>query len=202
MNRRRMVVSGVPCLLLVALTTWGCGYALSGQGSFLPDYIQTIGVPLFENTTSVFEVEQVITQQVRLQFIGRGQYRIVATDTGVDAVLSGKIIDISITPATFTAEQQASRYIFTLRVAIEFRDLSTDEVLWENPELTFSDEYEVASGTGGELDTSTFFGQQSNAVERVARDVALTVVSSILEAFKIIKIPVVASPHSVLASVP
>jgi hypothetical protein len=182
-NRRRTMVSGVLCLLLVAVTTWGCGYALAGQGSFLPDYIQTIGVPLFENTTPVFEVEQTITQQVRSQFIGRGRYRIVATDTGVDAVLSGTIIDISITPATFTAQQQASRYIFTLRAAIEFRDLTTDEVLWENPQLTFSDEYEVASGTGGQLDASTFFGQQSNAVERVARDFALTVVSSILEAF-------------------
>ena len=68
-------------------------------------------------------------------------------------------------------------------MAIEFRDLTTDEMLWENPALTFSDEYEVASGSGGQLDASTFFGQQSNAVERLARDFALTVVSSILEAF-------------------
>jgi hypothetical protein len=86
-------------------------------------------------------------------------------------------------PATFTAQQQASRYIFTLSAAIEFRDLTTNEILWENPALTFSDEYEVASGTGGELDATTFFGQQSNAVERVAKDFAGTVVSSILEAF-------------------
>ena len=170
-------------LVCAAVACSGCGYALAGQGSFLPDYIQTIGVPLFENGTTVFEVEQSLTQEVRSAFIGRGRYRVVAAETGVDAVLSGTIVDISITPATFSAEQQASRYIFTLRAAIEFRDLTTNEILWENPELIFSDEYEVASGSGGPLDASTFFGQQSNAVERVASDFASTVVSSILEAF-------------------
>ena len=175
---------GWPVILVLAcVVCTGCGYALSGQGSFLPDYIQTIGVPLFANTTTVFEVEQTLTQQVRSAFIGRGRYRVVAAETGVDAVLNGTITGITITPATFTAQQQASRYIFTLRAAIELRDLTTGEILWENPVLTFSDEYEVASGTGGQLDASTFFGQQSNAVERVARDFARTVVSSILEAF-------------------
>lgn len=180
MSPRR--TGGVGLLLAVTLSS-GCGYALSGQGSFLPDYIQTIGVPLFENGTTVFEIEQSLTQQVRSEFIGRGGYRVVAADTGVDALLSGTISGVSITPATFTAQQQASRYIFTLRAAIEFRDLATDEVLWENPQLTFSDEYQVASSGGGPIDASLFFGQQSNAVERVARDFARTVVSSILEAF-------------------
>ena len=178
-NRRRTLAF----LLFATVATSGCGYALAGQGSFLPDYIQTIGVPLFENATSVFEVEQDLTRQVRSEFIGRGRYRVVAAETGVDAVLDGAVTGITIAPATFNAEQQASRYIFTLRAALEFRDLTTGEILWENPTLTFSDEYEVASGSGGQLDASTFFGQQSNAVERVARDFARTVVSSILEAF-------------------
>lgn len=169
--------------LVAAVVNSGCGYSLAGQGSFLPDYIQTIGIPLFENNTNIFEVEQTLTQQVVTTFIGRGSYSVSAAETGVDALLSGTITSIDIQPATFTAQQQASRYIFTLRVAIEFRDLTTDEMLWENPALTFSDEYEVASGSGGQLDASTFFGQQSNAVERLARDFALTVVSSILEAF-------------------
>ena len=183
MNHQRQTWShGFAGIVFVILVNCGCGYTLTGQGAFLPDYIQTIGVPMFENATTIFEIEQALTQEVRSEFIGRGSYRVVATDTGVDAVLSGTINDISITPATFTAQQQASRYIFTLQAAIEFRDLTTGEILG-GQQLTFSDEYEVASGTGGELDATTFFGQQSNAVERLARDFATTVVSSILEAF-------------------
>ena len=90
---------------------------------------------------------------------------------------------MTITPASFNADQQASRYIFTLTAAIEFRDLTTDEVVWDNPALIFSDEYEVASGAGSVDNVSSFFGQRSNAVERIATDFAATVVSSILEAF-------------------
>ena len=70
-----------------------------------------------------------------------------------------------------------------MTAAIEFRDVTTNEILWENPALTFSDEYDVATGSGGEIDVALFFGQQSNTIERIAGDFAETVVSSILEAF-------------------
>lgn len=161
----------------------GCGYALVGGGSFLPDYIETIAIPMFENGTPVFEVEQIVTQQVRQEFIGRGSYRVVPEIEDVDAVLIGSIDRIEIQPASFREDQQASRYVFTVTAGISFTDLTTDEVLWENPSMRFSDEYEVASGGGNVGDVSAFFGQQSNAVERIAEDFAETVVSSILEAF-------------------
>ena len=34
-------------LLLAVLAHAGCGYSLAGRGSFLPEYIKRIGVPLF-----------------------------------------------------------------------------------------------------------------------------------------------------------
>ena len=55
----------------------GCGYALAGRGSFLPDYIKTIGVPTFANRTTVFNLETQLTQKVRAEFIGRGKYQIL-----------------------------------------------------------------------------------------------------------------------------
>ena len=179
MTRRSALIA----VVLSCIPFSGCGYALVGGGSFLPDYIETVGIPLFENGTPVFEVEQIVTQEVRQEFIGRGRYRVVAETEDVDAVLLGSIDDIDIAPASFTDDQQASRYIFTLTAQIQFTDLTTDEVLWENPRLVFSDEYEVASGGGDIESVSSFFGQRSNAVERIAQDFAETVVSSILEAF-------------------
>ena len=161
----------------------GCGYTLAGSGSFLPDYIETIAIPIFENNTPVFEVERMLTQEVRTAFIGRGSYRVQTDALGADATLTGSINDITITPASFTADQQASRYIFTVTASIEFRDLTTNEIVWDNQSLVFSDEYEVASGAGDVENVSAFFGQQSNAIERIATDFAATVVSSILEAF-------------------
>ena len=69
----------------------GCGYALAGRGSFLPAYIQTIGVPTFTNRTTVFNLETLLTQKVRAEFIGRGRYQILPESTGVDALLTGEV---------------------------------------------------------------------------------------------------------------
>ncbi len=169
-------------LVWLVITTAGCGYALSGRGGFLPDYVETIGIPMFENNTTAFDIEQLITQQVRQEFIGRGSYRVVPETAGVDAVLSGTIQNIRIEPASFTGDQQVSRYVFTLTAQIEFRDMVADDVIWQNEALVFRDEYDVASA-GDVASVSAFFGQRSNAVERIAVDFSETVVSSILEAF-------------------
>ena len=65
-----------------ALASNGCGYALAGRGNFLPAYIRTIGIPSFENHTSFFQMAQLVTDKVRTEFIGRGNYKIVPEATG------------------------------------------------------------------------------------------------------------------------
>ena len=178
--RRRFLALVLAPLALVPLA--GCGYALAGRGSALPSNIKTIGVPLFTNATTVFDVEQTLTQRVRLEFIGRGRYKVVPEDTGADAVLKGDITGISIRPTAFDSNQQASRYEITVIVKVEFRDITTDKVLYENPAQTFKEEYEVTTGQSAS-DPQTFLGQNSNALERLATDFAKTVVTSVLEAF-------------------
>ena len=167
---------------VAVLASNGCGYALAGRGSFLPAYIRTIGIPLFGNITPFESVEQVMTEHVRSEFIGRGKYKVLPQDTGVDAVLTGEITGITITPASFTQEQQAARYIVTVTARLEFKDLKTNQVLWDNPSLVFREEYQAAQGTNA-LDPNAFFGQEVNALERVASEFARSVVSGILEAF-------------------
>ena len=166
----------------IPLASASCGYALAGRGSYLPAHIQTIGVPLFLNRTSVFEVEQRLTEKVRSELIGRGKYRVMPESAGADAVLIGTITSIGVTPASFTDERQATRYQVIVTVSIEFRDQVNNTVIWTNPALTFRGEYEITTGKN-EIDPNAFFGQGSNAVERVAQDFARTVVSAILEAF-------------------
>lgn len=168
---------------LAALASASCGYTLAGRGSFLPETIRTIGIPNFTNRTPYFEVEQVLTQRVRSEFIGRGKYKVLPQDTGVDAVLRAEITSISIAPSGFNEAQQASRYVLSVVVSVRFVQVDGDKVLWENPNQVFREEYALASGGTGTLDPATFFGQSSNAVDRMASDFARTLVSAILEAF-------------------
>src|SRR5687767_13642777 len=69
-------------VVLLALAGSGCGYALAGRGSFLPEYIQTIGIPPIENSTATSRIEQVLTEKIRTEFINRGKYRPVPTPAG------------------------------------------------------------------------------------------------------------------------
>jgi hypothetical protein len=161
----------------------GCGYTLAGRGSFLPDYIQVIGIPAFGNTTPYATVEQIFTEKVRIEFQSRGQYRVIPTDTGADAVVRGTISGISAAPVGYTDAQLARRYRFTVVVGVSFTDVKQKRTLWENPAVNFSDEYELASPTSIGLDASAFLGQERAAVDRMSSDFARTVVSAILEAF-------------------
>ena len=169
--------------LLAAVASAGCGYSLAGRGSFLPDYIKVIGVPTFANRTTVFNLETTVTQKVRAEFIGRGRYRIVPDPAGVDALLTGEVTSVSITPVSFTAQQLASRYAIVMTARVDLKDLRDNKVLWENPGLTFRTEYEAQSAGQQTADVSAFFGQDMNALDRMTAEFARAIVSAILEAF-------------------
>ncbi len=174
-------------LVAAAAASSGCGYALAGRGSFLPDTIRVIGIPLFTNQTSYFDIAQIITDKMRAEFIGRGHYRVVPEAAGADAVLVGTITSISILPSAFSQQQQASRYTITVTANIELREAIRNEVLWSNPSVIVREEYDASgtsvAGGGAAVDPAAFFNQETNAVQRVSDEFARSVVSAILEAF-------------------
>jgi hypothetical protein len=178
MTRRELLA-----VLAGASLSASCGYALAGRGSFLPDYIRRVGIPMFGNRTPYFTVEQVFTEKVRVEFQSRGPYTIVPGDTGVDGIVRGDITGIGLTPVGFTEQQRATRYLFTVGVGVKFEDLKAQRTLWENPALSFSDEYDLASSASAGLDAASFLDQERSAIERLSTDLARSVVSAILEAF-------------------
>ena len=168
--------------LFVALVQSGCGYSLAGRGSFLPAYIKRIGIPLFTNNTTVFDLDRRVTDKVRTEFIGRGKWTIVPDQTGVDGLLSGTITGVTLTPVAFNQQQQATRYALAMTGSVEFKDLQTNKVLWNNPAMSYREEFDVPA-TSNTLDTGTFFGQDANALDRLSNEFSRALVSALLEAF-------------------
>jgi len=169
------------CLLSVA-SSLGCGYSLAGRGSFLPASIRTIGVPLFVNSTQVLEIERRLTEGVRSEFIGRGKYRVLPEAAGADAVLTGEITSITLTPSSFNEQQLATRYVITVTTKLEFKDVGADTILWSNPAWQFREEYEVTNATTA-TEPNAFLRQETNALDRITQNFSRAVVSAILEAF-------------------
>jgi hypothetical protein len=179
-QRLHRVLLSFVCLAAVAGSA--CGYALAGRGSFLPDYIRTVGIPPLENVTT-YQVDQVLTEKIRTEFIGRGKYTVVPTETGAQAVLSGAITSITVQPIGFTEQQLGSRYLFALTMRVAFTDATTNEVLWSNDALTFRGEYDLQTRSNVALDAAAFSDLERTSIERISTDVARTVVTAILEAF-------------------
>lgn len=165
-----------------SLVLGGCGYSLAGRGSFLPDYMRAIGVPMFGNRTPYSPLEQVLTEKVRVEFQNR-RYQVLPVDTGVDAVVRGDVTNVSAAPVGFNQSQQASRYRFTLTVSVSLSDVRQQKTLWENPALSFSDEYELANAGNVAAGAAAFIDQERAAIDRLSSDFARSVVSAILEAF-------------------
>lgn len=177
-RRLFLCVLGVLCVFSAP----GCGYALAGRGSFLPAYIRTIGIPTFLNRTTIFNLETMLTQKVRAEFIGRGKYQTLPESTGVDALLTGEVTSVSIVPSSFNTQQLATRYSIIMTARIELRDTKANKVLWENASVTFREEYDATGGKSA-VDPAAFFEQDTTALERMSTAFARTIVSAILEAF-------------------
>jgi hypothetical protein len=108
---------------------------------------------------------------------------VVSEASGSDAVLTGEITGISAQAIGFNDQQFASRYLLVMTMRMQLTDARTSMVLWSNDAMTFREESELAQRGVTELDRTAFVDQERSSFDRIATDVARSVVTSILEAF-------------------
>jgi hypothetical protein len=160
----------------------GCGYALAGRGNTLPPGIATIGIPAFINQSVIGGIDRVLTEAVTVEFQSKGKYRVLPQAEGVDAVLTGRVVNVSLLPIAFTATNQVSRQAIVATAAIEFREVGTDRIIWANPSFQVRDEFDVTTGATA-TDAAALLTNNTNALERLSKTFARSVVTSIFEAF-------------------
>ena len=93
------------------------------------------------------------------------------------------MLGISVVPVGITENQLASRYLFTVALKMEFTDTHTQDVIWQNDSLVFRGEYELQTRSNVAISGESFLDQERTSMDRIATDVARTVVTAILEAF-------------------
>jgi hypothetical protein len=180
MNKRimtRFSLSLLTALLLLSHSI-GCGYALVGRGSYLPDHVKTIGVPMFKNNTLKFRLEQIFTGHVIDELITRGDFEVVPDETGVDAVLIGEISSYYAIPTSFSEPGQATSYEVFVRVKVALADLVDNRILYENKFFEFSDSYNFPDDAN-----TTFSPRERETLEELAEDFAESLVTAVLEGF-------------------
>lgn len=162
-------------MFLLALC--GCGYHVSGKAVRLPDSVQAIAIPTFENRTQSYRIEARLTTAVVREFNTRTRYRINSNPDDADAVLRGSVVSTQVEPLTYDSRTgRASSGIVTIRMNVTLTDKSGN-VLFRNPNYLYRDQYQISR------QLSSFLEEEDPAFDRLSRDFARTLVSNVLEAF-------------------
>lgn len=155
-----------------------CGYRVAGRGDRLPPDVKTIAVPIFSNTTPKFRIEQRVSAAITREFIERTKYHITPNPDAADAVLKGEIKDVRAGVVAFDlATGRATTLQVQVIAKIDLVDRHTQKVLFTNSNYTFREQYQINQNP------SALFEEQDPALDRLARDLARTLVTDILENF-------------------
>lgn len=162
---------------VLLLAAAGCGYRLSGTGTFLPPEIRTIAVAPFENRSARPEIDVRTTEAVARELSRRGGYKVISNRAGADALLEGAVTRFETTPVQFNAQGRATRVEITVVVRATLRDLAKGTVLWDQSNLVFREQYDV------QQTDQNYFDLETTALDTLARGAAQTLVNSITEGF-------------------
>jgi outer membrane lipopolysaccharide assembly protein LptE/RlpB len=164
--------------LLAMFVTTSCGYSTAGHASKLPTAVRIIAIPAFVNKTQTYKVEQVLTAAVVREFTTRTNYRIANHESqDADATLRGTVVSAELAPMTYDSHTgRASSALITVNMKVQLVDKS-GKVLFDNPNYVYREQYQISR------EVSSFFEEESPAVDRMSSDFARSLVANILEGF-------------------
>lgn len=165
-------------ILLCCAVLTGCGYHVAGRYSNLPPNLQTIAIPAFKNDTTRYRIEQRMTESVIREFLERTKFHVVQNPANADAVLHGEVVSATATPMLFNATTgEVTMMLVTVHARVSLIDSRTQKPLYNVKDMVFRQEYQIPT------DVQSFFQEQDPAFDRMSRDFASRVVSSVLEGF-------------------
>ncbi len=165
-------------LVFVSIGAAECYRPVSRSG--LPSRIRTIAVPAFQLGAEAlrYRVETRFTEAVLNEIIRRGRgVRVQGEREGADAVIDGEIKRFYISGVLLDERGRTRVYEVTIVAAVTVRDQTQNRVIYDNQNYEFRGEFEFTS------DPRSFFNEEDPAVDRLARQFAESVVSTLVNGF-------------------
>lgn len=163
---------------MAAVLLAGCGYHVTGKADLLPSTLHTIAVPAWTNLTPRYKLADRLPAAITREFINRTRYAVVADPAQADAVLNGAVVNIFAYPTVIdqrTGRAAGMQLIVILQLKLTER--ATGKVLYDRQTFEARQRYEIS------IDPVAYFEESSPALDRLAQEVARSVVSGVLEAF-------------------
>ncbi len=143
----------------------GCGYTTSP--ALLPQHLKTVAIPVFENGTTEYTLEQDITDAVIQRFV-RDNHLKVVDERSANAVVRGRITQYKNSVFGFSNTAQAQEYRVTISVQVTFKDLVKNRELWTD-ELVKTANYYVQDVPGQTAKTE--LDGRKEAIAKIADEV-------------------------------
>jgi hypothetical protein len=123
-------ITSVSCIaLIIGGLLPSCGpYSFSGSG--LPGHIKIIAVPLVEDRTPEFAVNEQLTDAI-INEITRDNTLKIGNEAGADAIVIGTIISLEDRADTYTSQEQVESYRVYVTVEFEVQDRKKNSSLWK-----------------------------------------------------------------------
>ena len=148
----------------------------------LPTRIRTVAVPAFQNQALRYKIETRFTEAVINEIVRRGRgLRVQSEREGADAVVDGVIKSFSFSGVLLDERGRARIFEVTITAAVTVRDQVENRVIYDNQNYVFRGEFEFAN------DPRNFFNEEDPAVERMARNFAESIVSTLTNAVQLSK---------------
>ncbi|MBI4469846.1 MAG: LptE family protein [Acidobacteria bacterium] len=179
--RRTPAPGGKPLALLVlavilSLGVGPCGYERAGSNRSWPANIHSIAVPAFRNSSLRYRVEQRFTRAVMDEILRRGRrLEVTSRPEDADAVLLGDVRRVDIGGALLDPTGRTRVFQIAITLSVLLREQPTQKILFEKSDYTFRGEYELPDGP------SSLFDEEGPAVDRLARDFAHSLITTLLE---------------------
>ncbi|MBD3400870.1 MAG: hypothetical protein GF399_11155 [Candidatus Coatesbacteria bacterium] len=164
----------LPMIALVSLVLFGgCRYTFTPN---LPPGIESVAVPVFENQTFTYGIEQTLTEEVIEELLTNSPLTVRDRDRA-DALLLVSITRYVTRAKTYDVEEDVKERELTVEVELTFRDLASKRDLFHVPTLREKVDYYDIDVAGMEAET------EEQAYERLVELLAERIVNRIIEGY-------------------
>jgi hypothetical protein len=177
-------------LIAICVALGSCGYHVAGKADLVPKDVHTIAIPPFVNASVKYKLSDSLPEAISREFITRTRYKPVHDPTQADAVLTGTVVRYTAFPTLINqATGRTSGLAIIVVLSISLTERATGKVIFARPYYEPHERYELstpnvaASASSQNAANYQYFDESGAGIQRLSRDVARDLVSSILENF-------------------
>jgi len=154
-------------LVALGLTVGSCAYSTSP--GLLPPHLKTVSIPVFENATTEYTLEQEVTNAVIQRFVEDNHLRVVDSRSA-SASITGRVVDYRNSVFGISADQSlAQEYRVSITVDVTFKDLVKNREVWHDSYLVKTANYYVQDVPGQTAKTE--LDGRKEAIAKIADEI-------------------------------